>query len=449
MWSELGGESVIVVRRDLPLRSLFPEAPARYARPRCRGNTPFMADTDPGATNSPPSASAPPTAPTLTPPTAGGPPPPPPTWAAPSSGPATRVVPPADAGVQAGPTGPLGPPLVGGPGPQPSFSAPAGPAPTPSTDARPARSGGIRAALIGGLVGAIVAGGISVAALWNDNDSSVATQATSVTTPARSSATIPGSKLDIKALLGKVRPSVVSIHTGVTNGQAAGSGIVVSADGMILTNNHVIDGARTIEVDFSDGRSVSAKVVGTVPGADVAVIKADGVSDLTPAEWDLPTPLQVGDDVVAIGNALNLGEDSERHDRDRLGTLTESIQAEEQRVARQPHPDRRRHQPGQQRRTPGQPGRPGRRRQHRDPPGRPEHRLRPLDRLDPQHRLPTSSRERRSTTQTPVLGVETLDVAGVGTDVLTRFKHRLSTSGAFVQAVDPGQWGGRCRAPGR
>jgi len=394
-----------------------------------------MADTDPGATNSPASATSPPTAPTLTPPTAGGPTPPPPTWAAPSSGPATRVAPPPDAGFPGGPTGPFGPPLAGGPGPQPSFSAPAGPAPTPLTDARPRRSGSIRAALIGGLVGAIVAGGISVAVLWNDNDSPVATQATSVSTPARSSATIPGSKLDIKALLEKVRPSVVSIHTGVTNGQAAGSGIVVSADGMILTNNHVIEGARTIEVDFSDGRSVTAKVVGTVPGADVAVIKADGVSDLTPAELGSSDALQVGDDVVAIGNALNLGEDPSVT-TGIVSALNRSIQAENSESLDNLIQTDAAINPGNS--------------------GGPlvnaagqvvgvntailqdAQNIGFALSIDSIRSIVTDLEQGKQVdTQTPVLGVETLDVAGVGTDVLTRFKID-ATSGAFVQAVTQG-----------
>ena len=117
--------------------------------------------------------------------------------------------------------------------------------------------------------------------------------------------------MDIHALLEKVRPSVVSIKTGSTTSQgtqeAAGSGIVLSADGLILTNAHVISGSNSIEVNFSDGSTHSGSVMGSLPDNDVALVKADGVSGLTPAELGSSDNLQVGDDVVAIGNALNLG----------------------------------------------------------------------------------------------------------------------------------------------
>jgi S1-C subfamily serine protease len=185
---------------------------------------------------------------------------------------------------------------------------PGRPSPTSPGPARaPGRGGVVRAALVGGLVGALVAAGITAAVLWNRGGTS--TVASEVTVPARPAATIPGARLDIQELLQKVRPSVVSIHTGVRGGEAAGSGIVVSADGMVLTNAHVVEGAQTIEVDFSDGRTAEARLLGTVKSADVALVKAEGLAQpVSPAELGVSGDLQVGDDVVAIGNALNLGE---------------------------------------------------------------------------------------------------------------------------------------------
>jgi serine protease Do len=86
-----------------------------------------------------------------------------------------------------------------------------------------------------------------------------------------------------------------------------GSGVIVSQDGYILTNNHVVDGVQTVKVDLSDGRSFSAKVVGTDPATDLAVVKipAAGLSTLEVGDSDA---VKVGDVVLAVGNPLGVGE---------------------------------------------------------------------------------------------------------------------------------------------
>ncbi len=168
--------------------------------------------------------------------------------------------------------------------------------------------GGIKAALIGGLVGAIVAGGITAAAMTIRDDEAPLNVAAPASLPDRESSTIVGDDLDIRAVLDKVRPSVVSIHTGSRQGEAAGSGIVLSEGGLVLTNAHVVEGANRIEVDFSDGQSVEARLIGAAPKSDVALIQASGLDGAAvPAELGSSGDLLVGDDVVAIGNALNLG----------------------------------------------------------------------------------------------------------------------------------------------
>lgn len=146
--------------------------------------------------------------------------------------------------------------------------------------------------------------------MWNDGGDAAPT-ATAVSTEAsRPANTIAGDDLDIKALLEKVSPSIVSIHTGTRQGEAAGSGVVLSEDGLVLTNAHVIEGAQTIQVDFADGRSADARVIGSATDYDVALIKAEGLTaPVTAAELGRSDDLQVGDDVVAIGNALNLGDE--------------------------------------------------------------------------------------------------------------------------------------------
>lgn len=119
----------------------------------------------------------------------------------------------------------------------------------------------------------------------------------------------------VSAVAEKVSPSVVSIVTEMTTSgglwtaqqtqQGAGSGIIVSKDGIVLTNKHVISGARSVEVALSDGTVYSdVKVIGSDPLNDVAFLKIQGVSDLTPADLGDSTTVKIGQHVVAIGNSL-------------------------------------------------------------------------------------------------------------------------------------------------
>ncbi|MEZ7131784.1 S1C family serine protease [Nonomuraea sp. AD125B] len=110
-------------------------------------------------------------------------------------------------------------------------------------------------------------------------------------------------QLTVAEVAAKVQPSVVMIQ-----GQSAeGSGVVLSEDGLILTNNHVVDGQGTaLTVKFNDGRTAKAKVVGTDPATDLAVIRAEGVSGLAKATLGDSDQLKVGDDVLALGSPLGL-----------------------------------------------------------------------------------------------------------------------------------------------
>jgi serine protease Do len=86
-----------------------------------------------------------------------------------------------------------------------------------------------------------------------------------------------------------------------------GSGVVVTNDGYILTNNHVVDGADTIHVDLTDGRTLEAKVIGTDKGSDLALVKVNA-TNLPVAPLGNSDNAQVGDVVLAIGNPLNVGQ---------------------------------------------------------------------------------------------------------------------------------------------
>ena len=113
----------------------------------------------------------------------------------------------------------------------------------------------------------------------------------------------------------KVKPSVVAITTEVTTfnifggaftQEGAGSGWIVSEDGYVVTNNHVIEGAKNITVTLHDNKAVPAGIVGTDPLTDLAVLKIN-TENLTAATVGKSLELEVGDWVVAIGNALGEG----------------------------------------------------------------------------------------------------------------------------------------------
>jgi serine protease Do len=89
--------------------------------------------------------------------------------------------------------------------------------------------------------------------------------------------------------------------------RALGSGVIVSGDGFIITNHHVVDGAEQIKIDLSDGRTLDAKLVGSDPPSDLALLKVSqsGLPSLTPGDSD---KVRVGDVALAIGNPLNVGQ---------------------------------------------------------------------------------------------------------------------------------------------
>ena len=134
----------------------------------------------------------------------------------------------------------------------------------------------------------------------------------------------------VEQVAAKVVPSVVKLQTDLGRSSEEGSGIILSADGLILTNNHVVavatdgagparpgtpprpgrsgttDGKPTTTVTFSDGRTAPFTVLGADPASDIAVVKADGVSGLNPITLGSSASLRVGQDVVAIGSPLGL-----------------------------------------------------------------------------------------------------------------------------------------------
>src|SRR5256714_5671640 len=188
--------------------------------------------------------------------------------------------------------------------------APAGGEPAVTVPAQPAatRRPIILAATVGAVVGALVAG-LLVAAVKENKSSSSGRALTFSNNTSKIARTG-----DIQEILARVEPAVVAIRTRTLSlgdflrpvpGEGAGTGFVIGSDGAIVTNNHVVAGAQTIEVVFADDRKMPARVLGRDPTTDLAVLKVDA-SDLPVAGLGDSGALKVGDDVIAIGNALAL-----------------------------------------------------------------------------------------------------------------------------------------------
>jgi putative serine protease PepD len=119
--------------------------------------------------------------------------------------------------------------------------------------------------------------------------------------------------IDVAGVVAAVEPSTVSISTHVVQqqgpfqveGEGAGTGIVIDEQGHILTNAHVVEGATEVSVAVN-GEERSADVIGGDPGRDIAVLELDDPSGVVPAELGTTADVAVGDQVVAIGNALAL-----------------------------------------------------------------------------------------------------------------------------------------------
>lgn len=194
------------------------------------------------------------------------------------------------------------PPSVGSPHPQPAQPAPPA-ASGKRSIAVPMIAAAVVAALLGGGVGAGVA-------TW-----AVTSQQASPTSGPASQQTITIDNPDgtdvVTAVAAKAGNSVVTISVASRTAGGTGSGVILSDDGYVLTNTHVVtldgesaDGA--IEVTTADGRLYSAHIVGLDPIVDLAVIKLDDASGLVPIEWGDSEALEVGDQVVAIGAPLGL-----------------------------------------------------------------------------------------------------------------------------------------------
>jgi putative serine protease PepD len=178
------------------------------------------------------------------------------------------------------------------------------------TSTPPPRRGGRR--LAAGLAFLVLAAGAGYGGAWafdqQDGNSGNGTTVSSLDTSNKATQTKAPSGT-VEQVADKVLPSVVQINVKGGEESGSGTGIIISSDGEILTNNHVVSVAGesgTITVAFNDGTNARAEIIGTDPKTDLAVIKADGKTGLTPATLGTSADLKVGQEVVAIGSPFGL-----------------------------------------------------------------------------------------------------------------------------------------------
>jgi len=164
---------------------------------------------------------------------------------------------------------------------------------------------------VAALAGALIGGGV-VAAVDGGGEKAAGPPATSApvtrSVSPRPGAGIPaGPQMSVKDVLAKVEPAVVTVEQRGGGGLSTGTGVIISADGEVLTNAHVVAGRGDLSVTlFNETRARGATLVGSDQANDLALLKIEGVSGLPTASLGDSDATEVGDAVVAIGNALAL-----------------------------------------------------------------------------------------------------------------------------------------------
>jgi putative serine protease PepD len=184
-----------------------------------------------------------------------------------------------------------------------------------SADQKPRKSSRTAALLFAGLAVAAISGGIgaTTALAVQNRHSALPTIATA---EAAASQTVRPNSGSVEEVAAKVVPSVVQLETDAGSEADEGSGIILTTDGLIMTNNHVVSaagnagpantgGPRTT-VTLADGRTAPFAVVATDPTSDIAIVRAQGISGLTPIALGSSSNLRVGQQVVAVGCPLGL-----------------------------------------------------------------------------------------------------------------------------------------------
>ncbi|MDH6628430.1 putative serine protease PepD [Streptomyces sp. LBL] len=193
------------------------------------------------------------------------------------------------------PPPPAQPPAFPGPGPGSGF----GPAPVAAPRKRTRGPVPLIAAVA--IVAAAIGGGTAygIQELTGTDTVAVSSSTSTNVVPSADKGTVAG-------VAKAVSPSIVEIKANSNAGDSTGSGVIITSAGEIITNNHVVSGASSIKVSTSNGRTYTAKVVGTDSKKDLALIKLENASGLATAILGDSSGVQVGDQVVAIGSPEGL-----------------------------------------------------------------------------------------------------------------------------------------------
>ncbi|HVM00479.1 MAG TPA: trypsin-like peptidase domain-containing protein [Egibacteraceae bacterium] len=188
--------------------------------------------------------------------------------------------------------------------PPPPVSPPQAPAGGPAAERRRG-SGGLRSALLAALVAAAVAVAVTVPVVRAMVPEAAAPAVESGETPRGELPEVPAEGASLAEVAEAVLPTVARVDVLGAPGPGSGSAVIFRADGYLLTNNHVVEGAQQVRVTLPDGTPRDAEVVGTDPASDLAVLRAEGATDLPVPDF-AESPPRVGETTVAIGSPFGL-----------------------------------------------------------------------------------------------------------------------------------------------
>jgi putative serine protease PepD len=176
--------------------------------------------------------------------------------------------------------------------------------PVKSPAVPPPSPGRFRTGLIGTVAGLVLGGGLVGGLVYART--SEPTPSTPVNSTPAPVSTTPGGGVDVRAVLDQVQPAVASIEGSGRAGRSAGTGMVITPEGHVLTNAHVVSGMSSIRVSVPEKGTHAAELLGVDRANDIAVLKVQGVSGLPNVTLGKSADLRVGDPVIAVGNALAL-----------------------------------------------------------------------------------------------------------------------------------------------
>ncbi|MER5216127.1 trypsin-like peptidase domain-containing protein [Streptomyces sp. NPDC002838] len=185
--------------------------------------------------------------------------------------------------------------------PPPPGQPPVAPAPGPAPAPKKRTRGPLALLAAVAIVAAAIGGGTAygIQELTGTHTVTASSSTSTNVVPSAAKGTVAG-------VAKAVSPSIVEINATSNAGESTGSGVIITSDGEIITNNHVVSGASSIKVTTSEGKTYTAQVLGTDSKKDLALIKLEGASGMKAATLGDSDGVQVGDEVVAIGSPEGL-----------------------------------------------------------------------------------------------------------------------------------------------